>query len=82
MSPVVLPSPEELTRLTWWQRDKAIRAARALLRSYGALVEAADMPARRTRLAPEVLAERKRAEGEAIREEARRLERLAHQGAS
>lgn len=71
--PVILPTPTELLAMDWHKRDKAIRTTRQLLRDYGGMVEAVDIPVR-TRLTPEALAERKRLFGERVREEARRLE--------
>lgn len=70
--PVILPTPDELVALDWHKRDKAIRAARALLRGYGAHVEPADGTRYRLRKAA-----KERAWGqwaEEVRAEARRIE--------
>ncbi len=75
--PVTFPTPEEFLHLPWHKRDRAIRAARGLLRQYGGMVEEAVVPPARTRLSAEALRQRHWEFGEAIRAEARRLEQGA-----
>ena len=74
--PVTLPSPAEFTALSWKSRDKAIIAARNLLRAYGGSV-AEDMTGDNYRVARERNATDNARWGESVREEARRLEREA-----
>ena len=69
---VVMPTPEEFARLDWHKRDKAIRAARALMRGYGAAM-ADDMTADALRPSAEARARADRAWGERVRAEARAL---------
>lgn len=70
--PVILPTADELAQLDWHKRDRAVRAARNLLRAYGDAVEPV-APAKRYRLTDAQRAEREWAWGEAVRAEARRL---------
>jgi hypothetical protein len=71
MMPILLPTPDELADLDWHKRDKAVRAARALLRGYGVHVEPADRV--RWREGRERYAARHAAWAESVRAEARRL---------
>ena len=76
--PLTIPTPAELAAMPWHSRDRVIRFLRAYERELGLHVE----PVTRTRLTPQQRAQRaderrRQAEawGEAVREEARRLER-------
>lgn len=68
--PVALPTPEEFAALNWKNRDKAVKAARTLLRTYGGVF--ADDGYRINRNAQD-----NARWAESVREEARRLEREA-----
>lgn len=71
MSPVVLPSPDELESLPWHVRDRAIATARRLLADYGTHVVADGGTRYRARKAAK---EAKHAQWAAdVRDEARRL---------
>lgn len=72
--PVTLPSPAEFSGLPWKSRDKAIVAARNLLRAYGGAV-AEDMTGDGYRVARERNAADNARWAERVREEARRLEK-------
>lgn len=72
--PVTLPSPSEFSALPWKSRDKAIIAARTLLRAYGGAV-AEDMTGDGYRVARERNAADNARWAERVREEARRLEK-------
>lgn len=81
--PVVLPAPTELAQLPWHARDRAILTARALLRTYSGIAEPSE-PRRWHATAEEVQRRKTQASiraaewGEAVRDEARRLERAAY----
>lgn len=68
--PFVLPTPEELIRLDWRQRNKVIARLRAYERALGLYV---GEPQPRTALTEQARAEREREWGESVRAEARRL---------
>lgn len=74
--PVTLPTPEEFSSLPWKSRDKAIIAARNLLRAYGGAV-AEDMTGDGYRVARERNATDNARWAEQVRAEARRLERAS-----
>jgi hypothetical protein len=78
--PVTLPSPAEFSGLSWRSRDKAIIAARNLLRAYGGAV-AEDMTGDHYRIARERNATDNARWAERVREEARRLERESNRRA-
>jgi hypothetical protein len=70
--PVILPTPDEFSALPWRSRDKALMAARSLLRGYGGAA-GVDLTAdayrtRRDRIKAEDIAfgERVRAEARAM----------------
>lgn len=70
--PILLPTPEEMSRLSWHKRDKVIRACRTLMRAYGEiLIE--DMTQDGYRPAAEARAKAGVTWGESVRAEARRL---------
>lgn len=71
MSPIPLPTPDELGRMSWQQRDRAVMAARRLVRAYGGTVEAdGGTRYRLTKAAKEANA---REWAEQVRADARRL---------
>lgn len=70
--PITLPTPAEISAAPWHARDRAIGRARALVAAYAQAVEPAK-PYRRTRMTKRAKAQRDRAYGHAVREEARRL---------
>lgn len=70
--PVTLPHPEEFARLDWRTRDKAILAARGLLRAYGGTVSE-DMTGDGYRPSREARARRDAQWAEDVRAQARRL---------
>ena len=78
--PVTLPTPDEFSSLPWKSRDKAILAARNLLRAYGGSV-AEDMTGDGYRIARERNACDNARWAERVREEARRLERESNRRA-
>lgn len=78
--PVTLPTPAEFSSLPWKSRDKAILAARNLLRAYGGSV-AEDMTGDGYRIARERNATDNARWAERVREEARRLERESNRRA-
>ena len=74
LMPVILPTPDEFSGLPWRSRDKALMAARSLLRGYGGIA-GIDLTAdayrtRRDRIKAEDIAF-----GERVRAEARAMEK-------
>lgn len=78
--PVTLPTPAEFSALPWKSRDRAILAARNLLRAYGGSVSE-DMTGDGYRIARERNAADNARWAERVREEARRLERESNRRA-
>lgn len=69
--PVILPTPDEIAAMPWHSRDRAVNAARALLRGYGDLVEPSEPTRWRSRR--DGYRSRHAAWAEGVRAEARRL---------
>jgi hypothetical protein len=70
--PIILPTPEELAELDWHKRDKVVRAARRLLREYGAALTV-DLPAEPRAISAEAQRRDDIVWGERVRAEARAL---------
>lgn len=70
--PVALPTPDELARMDWYQRERAVRTARHLLRAYGGALTA-DLPKPPRPLSAEAQRSGDAVWGEQVRAEARRL---------
>ena len=75
--PVVLPAPDEVARMNWYERDKVIHRVRTLLRDYTTSYEPVERWYRMTDEQKERNAESRtrdeEAWGESVRAEARRL---------